>query len=196
MNGWPHAGKEDLAREAEAYETDPWAVEAILGRELMTKRVLDPCCGRGIMANAAHDRGHFVTAFDLYDWGCKDFPGGSAVDFLTWKPPQGVDWGEFTVFMNPPFSKAEAFVEHSEELGARKIICFQRFAWWEGQKRGSFWDEHPPNRVYVCAARATCWRIDIPPEERKSGSPTAHAWFVWERGHPGGTLLGRLEKVA
>ena len=44
------------------------------------------------------------------------------------------DWGTETVFMNPPFSRAEEFVSYAQALGARKIICFQRQAWRESAK--------------------------------------------------------------
>lgn len=99
-----------------------------------------------------------------------------------------------TVFMNPPFSLACEFIEKAFELGARKVVVFQRFAWWESKRRKDFWDKHQPNRVYICGDRAACWRGDIPEEERKSSSPTAHAWFVWEPEHPSGTVLGHIWK--
>ena len=62
-----------------------------------------------------------------------------------------------------------------------------------------------PNRTYVCGDRATCWRGDLPKDElgnrfdpetgrKLAGSPTAHAFFVWEVGHPAGNLLGHIRK--
>ena len=117
------------------------------------------------------------------------------MDFLT---DRRAHWmvANNTVLMNPPFSKAVEFVETALRLNARKFIGLQRRAWWEGGRRAAFWAACPPNRVYVCADRATCWRVDISPETReaKGNTPTAHAWFVWERGHPPGTMLGRLSK--
>ena len=62
------------------------------------------------------------------------------------------------------------------------------------KKRRGFWNAYPPNRIYICESRANCWRIDIPPDKRTGSTTTAHAWFVWERGHPPGPVLGRLEK--
>jgi|TARA_Y100000310_G_scaffold340907_1_gene438263 hypothetical protein len=128
-----------------------------------------------------------VVAHDLHDWGY----GVTAMNFLDQSPRYRPD---LTVFMNPPFSLATEFVLRALNRQARKVVCFQRFAWWESQKRREFWAKHPPNRVYICGDRAHCWRIDIPPEERKSSTPTAHAWFVWERGHPPGTQLGHIYK--
>lgn len=163
------------------YETPEWAAKAILDVEMLTEDTIDPCCGRGVLAEAAEQ---MVMSYDLHDWGY----GVTGGNFLETDD----DLSDCTIFMNPPFSLAEDFVRHCFKLNARKIICFQRFAWWESHRRQAFWSEFPPNRVYVCAKRATCWRLDIPMDQRKSGSTTAHAWFVWERGHPKGTVLGSI----
>ncbi len=53
----------------------------------------------------------------------------------------------FTVFINPPFQRAVEFVERSLDLGARKVIAFQRMAWWEFKARRDFWQRRPPNPV-------------------------------------------------
>ena len=194
----------DLAAEAEAFETPEWAVRAILRVELLTPHVIDPGCGRGVLAEAAKAAGYYAYAFDLHDWGY----GEAGRDFLdlkiSWVHQVMMGWDsrcrpdvdlfEASALMNPPFSKACRWVEHARHrLGLRKVVCFQRLAWWEGQRREAFWRRNPPQRVYVCAKRASCWRIDVPLERRQgSGTPTAHAWFVWERGQPGGPVLGRL----
>jgi len=189
---WPWSDYTDLAKAAEMFETDEWAAESILDVELLTPVVFDPCCGRGVLAEAAARRGYGVYAMDLYNWGYAE--GDHGIDFLTWSPPAGIAHREFSVLMNPPFSKAVEFVRRSFELGARKVVCFQRFAWWESEDRTSFWAELPPARIYVCRNRATCWRIDIPPEARKNGASTAHAWFVWERGHPPAAALWHVNR--
>ena len=179
-----------LAKEAEAFETPSWAVDAILKVELLTHYVVDPCAGRGVLGDAADAAGYEVIARDKYDWGA---PGVMVGDFFTTTADHG--WvRNNTVLMNPPFSLAEQFVEKCFELGARKIICFQRFAWWESAGRRDFWEKHPPNRIYICGNRASCWRFDIPEDKRRNGTTTAHAWFVWSRGHPAGTTIGHIWK--
>lgn len=186
---------EDTARRLEAFETPQWAIDEILKREILTQHVIDPCCGRGVMAAAAIESGYTVWSSDIHDWG---YPCLKA-DFLGdgWRSPCDLSVDiDLTYFMNPPFSKAEDFVLRAIEFGARKIVCFQRFAWWESNRREKFWDAHPPNRIYVCGSRASCWRYDIPKEDQKSGTTTAHAWFVFERGHPPGPVISRLYKGA
>lgn len=183
----------DLCVALEHFETPVWAAEAILNREIITRTVIiDPCAGSGILSVAARAKGHVVLPIDIHDWG---FAGTHIRDFLTMARPVGENYDEFSVMMNPPFSKAEQFVAKSLELGARKVLCFQRFAWWESAKRRAFWDANPPTRVYICGDRASCWRHDIPEDERGSGTPTAHAWFVFENGYKGGTSLDRIYKA-
>lgn len=178
----------ELAVLAEAYETPRWAADAILEKELMTATVVDPCAGKGVLLDAARAAGYDAVGYDKFDWGRPDI---AIKDFFKMDRDLIMD---HTVFMNPPFSKSEDFVIRAIKAKARKIVCFQRFAWWESAKREKFWNEHPPNRVYICGNRASCWRFDIPREQRASSTTTAHAWFVWERGHPAGTIMGHVYK--
>lgn len=180
-----------LCIDLEHYETDPWAAEAVLKREILTGVVVDPCVGTGVLTLAARAAGYPCIAGDIHDWG---FDGTIVGDFLSSVDLSGIVRGN-TVFMNPPFSKAEAFVERAFAFGARKIVTFQRFAWWESRERKAFWDEFPPTKVYICGNRATCWRHDMTADQRKGKSTSsAHAFFVFESGHCGGTLLDRIYK--
>jgi hypothetical protein len=181
---------ETLARDLEHFETPRWAPKAILRHELLTHSVVDPCVGSGVMADAARDVGADVLAFDIHDWG---YPGTRVVDWLS---DSYLRFPNSTCFMNPPFSLAISFLEKCFEREFRKIIMFQRFAFWESQKRREFWAQHPPSRIYICGDRADCWRHDIPADKRGSSTPTAHAFFVYERGHPPGTLVGHIYKDA
>lgn len=180
--------RDRVALEAEYVQTDPWAIDAVLRVEILTPLVVDPCTGDGRMAQACKRLGHAVFATDLYDWGY----GHTGLDFLKEDRffPQEVK--DNTVFMNPPFSLACDFVDRARDLGARKIVCFQRSVWRESQDRREWWDRNPANRIYQCGNRAVCWYGTIPLEERKGGANQPHSWYVWERGNPAGTLLGTV----
>jgi len=186
--------RDGLAIHAEYLQTDPWAIDAILRAEILTKRVVDPCCGDGRMALAAERAGYHKTyASDLYDWG--HAPAGR-MDFLSTNHGvieflRGIVV-ESTVFMNPPFSLACEFVDRAFELGARKVVCFQRSVWRESIDRREWWERNPPNRIYQCGNRAVCWYGTIPMNLRKGGANQPHSWFVWEKGNPPGTLLGTI----
>jgi len=180
---------EAQARAAECYETPAWAARAILDVELLTPDVWDPCCGTGVLSEAAFAAGYAVWSTDLHYWG---FDGQSAqVDFLT---ADSALFDSFSVFMNPPFSLATRFVDRALALGARKVVSFQRLAWRESDARRAWWEAHPPARIWLCGNRAHCWLFTIPPEARGEGAPTAHAWFVWEQGHRGLEAMHTLWK--
>lgn len=180
---------EEQASVAECWETPTWAARAILDVEILTPDVLDPCCGTGILSEAARAAGYHVLASDLYDWGYAE-ADNVGVDFLNWK----VSLEGGTVLMNPPFSLACRFVDRARDCGARKIVCFQRQAWRESNERRTWWDANPPARVWLCGNRATCWLFTVPPEERKGGTDVPHAWYVWERGHRGAELQNTIWK--
>lgn len=191
----PHSGFTSLAEQAsaaEAWETAPWAAAAILQVEILTRVVVDPCCGTGILSRAAFSRGYDVRAADLYDWGY-DAVSALGEDFLT-SEMVGRWCKDNTVLMNPPFSLATQFVDRALSCGARKVVCFQRQAWRETGIRRAWWSAYPPARVWLCGDRATCWLFSIPPEDRRGGTPIPHAWYVWERGHHGAEQTGAIYK--
>jgi hypothetical protein len=170
---------------------------AIFHKEIMTGRVIDPCTGTGILARAAMAYGYETFAADIHNWGY------AATYMHDWLNPDDymmdIVEGQ-TVFMNPPFSKACAFVDTAFRLKARKVVCFQRFAWYEGSetkgsKRGAWWRKNRPARIWLCGDRATCWLHSIPAEKRTgSATPTPHAFFVWEQGHAPAALCGQIYK--
>lgn len=209
----------ELCKDAEAFETDVWAVDGILRVELTTRRIFDPCAGTGVIPLVCQQHGLIADAIDKVDW-TKHLPfdaikwhGVRVHDFFDWRPSLE---GQ-TVIMNPPFSLATDFVDHAQQLGARKIICFQRQAWRESDGRRAWWEKNPPARVWVCGARATCWRFDLlncqHPDgvehcanaKRRGkkletqgcskclgGVPTSHAWHIWEYGHKGAEVTGAI----
>ena len=130
----------NLCKRLEHFETPEWAARAILDKEALSGIVIDPCCGLGILAETARQAGYPTYANDINNWGYAAQAGHE--NFLE---IEGIlILGDFSIFMNPPFFLACPFVEKSLELGAHKIICFQRFAWWESRKRRDFWRAHPP----------------------------------------------------
>lgn len=183
---------EDLCIKLEHWETDPWAAAAILKNEILTAIVIDPCAGTGILSEAARAEGYTVIPCDIHDWG---YPGTIIRDWLDKTPSPELESIKDmvkgnTVFMNPPYKRAQEFVERAFELGARKVICFQRFSWYEGSDeggkfRGVFWEKFRPCRIWVCGDRATCWLHSVPVSKRKKAGGTTYtnAFYVWERGH-------------
>lgn len=203
-----------ICKQLEAYETPRWAVEALLDVEILTRDVLDPCVGLGSISNHVGNAGYIIAGIDVQDWrksyDCietyrrlSEFKLGNFLDVNVYD-----DLAHATVIMNPPFTLACEFVDRAKALGARKIICFQRQAWRESQSRREWWQANRPARVWVCGARATCWRFDMLEcqheggkeacDKKKvcqhcsAGSSVAMAWYVWEVGHTGAEITNAI----
>jgi len=181
---------QELATKLEAYETEAWPIEAILDVELLSAQVVDPCVGYFAIADIVAKRGYQVETRDIYQWNITRAP-----DVICNYLNHFEDLSGKTVIMNPPFSLACQFVDHCRALGARKIICFQRYSWREGTfaNRGSWWEANPPARIWLCGDRAQCLRFDLR-GQKLAKPPTAHAWFVWENGHRGAEITRGLYK--
>lgn len=184
-----------LAKTAEAYETDRWVPEAVFDVEVFTRTILDPCCGRGVWGDAARIAGYDIVEQDLHNWG----RGSVGIDYLA--GTAGFMVPDQSVVMNPPFTLACEFVGAALSRGARKVACFQRWAWWaESRKRRAFWEQHPPTRIWACGDRATGFPITMSEQERRflvtgerrGSSKTAHAVFVWERPFQGERTIGKI----
>lgn len=223
MDDMRRSSLRELCIDREAFETPRWAIESVLDVEMVSPEVLDPCAGTGQIGSVLRAEGvPIVAELDIVNWR-RILPDGAmrhdepiaVADFLG---VNDMDLSESTVVMNPPFSLAAEFVDRCRALKARKVICFQRFAWRESGSRREWWETHPPARIWLCGARASCWRFDLAvcqhdegfeqcPNRRRRGKrinetlgcfhclgnvPTAHAWFVWERGHKGAELQSAI----
>jgi hypothetical protein len=188
-----------LCKRVEAFETPRWAIEALLDVELTTRFIVDPCAGTGIIPAVVELKTGIqaILAHDIVPWKYR------TPEAMKWKGPIGpLDFLKdpmpslvgATVIMNPPFSKACEFVDRARNLGARKIMCFQRQAWRESMGRRAWWAANPPARVWVCGARASCWHFDLLGTEKaaKSGTPTSYAWYVYEAGHKGAEVTSAI----
>lgn len=88
------------------------------------------------------------------------------------------------VMGNPPFKYAEEFVRYSLQMIAPGgyLVFFLRLAFLESQTRLKLWRDCPPRSVVVCANRPSF-------TGDKKTDATAYAFYIWERGHVGGTQL-------
>ena len=167
--------------EADFYATDPKCVDDLLGVEDISHSVLEPACGAGHISKRLIERGRHVVSFDLHDRGY----GMVGVDFLSkcwhWK-------GD--IVTNPPYNLAEQFVRHA--LGSvedgDKVAMFLRIQFLESVKRKLLFESQPPKRVYVYSARQKVGRNGDFVYFNQS-SVICFAWFVWEKGFQGDTIL-------
>ena len=68
-----------------------------------------------------------------------------------------------------------------------KVAMFLKLTFLEGKKRKHLFLKNPPKKVYVSSSRLYCSKNgDF---EKHTSSAVAFAWFVWEKGYKGDTII-------
>lgn len=160
------------------YATDPIAAEWLVKLEDLNKEILEPACGQGHLSEVLKKHGYNVSSYDLIDRGY-----GVPYDFFE------ADQWYGDIVTNPPYSIAEEFVRHSlsiVEEGA-KVCMFLKLQFMEGKKRRLLFDEYPPVRIWASSSRIKCAKNGE--FDYIGSSAMAYAWYVWEKGYKGDTIL-------
>ena len=175
------------------YATQPKAVRILLDNEKFSKYVWEPACGGGHMSEVLKEYSYNVKSSDLIDRG---YPGTEVCDFLNInKDTLAPDAYARDIITNPPYKYAKEFVEKALELTTEgnKIAMFLKLTFLEGQSRKELFKTNPPKVVYVSSSRLGCakngeFRVSKD-GELMIESAVAYAWFVWEKGFKGDTII-------
>lgn len=159
------------------YATHPSAAEWLIRLEDLNKNIWECAYGEGHLAKVFIDKGYHVECTDLVDRGY----GRGGVDFLKCKEIFNGD-----IVTNPPYKYAQEFVEHALGLvlDGNKVCMFLKVQFLEGKARKKLFEEQPPKTIYVSSSRIPCGKNGI-----FKSSMVAYAWYVWEKGYKGDTVI-------
>ena len=183
VNGAEERQKEDY------YATDPNAVKDLV-RKLQEHNITIPhtivesSVGGGSIANVFKNNGHKVIAYDIKDRGYADT---TITDYLfVGKLPTDDD---VMIVENPPYKLSLEFIQHGLSLikDGNYLCSLQKIQFLESERRKPFFESTPPKYVFVFSKRCMTYR-DGQFEKYKS-SMMCYAWFVWEKGYKGDTIL-------
>lgn len=170
---------DSVRQEHDFYATPSSAVEALLGVEKFCDQIWECAVGLGHISSVLKAHGHKVLETDLVDR-----MGKETSDFLE----DNRDWAG-DIITNPPYSKALDFVRHS--LGVvktgHKVAMLLKITFLEGQERRKMFDVTPPKKVWVFSKRITCAKNGDFLTTKSSA--VCYAWFVWEKGYTGDTIV-------
>ena len=176
----------DKAREEnDYYATEPKAVELLLENEKFSDYVWECACGEGHMSEVLWNAGYTVTSTDLIDrgYGLQT----DRVDFLEETKPFNGD-----IITNPPYKYATEFIYKALEAipNGNKVAMFLKIQFLEGKARKKLFEQYPPKVVYVSSSRLLCAKnARFDDMKAGGGSAVAYAWFVWEKGYNGDTIV-------
>jgi len=178
----------DKAREAnDFYATDPAAIDGLLKMHGLTRTIWEPACGDGQLAKRLEQKGYKVIATDLVDRGY----GVAGIDFL--QASQVPDRDVHCILTNPPYKYALQFVNHALDILPEGDLCcmFLKTTFLEGQQRyDKLFSTRPPRYVFQFAKRVLCAKnADFAGAIAGGGSAVSYAWFVWEKGFTGDTII-------
>ena len=162
------------------YATEPSATEWLCKLEQFSGPILEPSCGEGHISEVLKTRGYDVTSRDLVNRGYGDEADFLSIDNTEWM-------GD--IVTNPPYKFAKEFVEKALQIipNGNKVAMFLKLTFLEGKARRSLFRTAPPIRVWVSSSRLKCaMNGDF---DAMGGSATAYAWFVWQKGYKGDTII-------
>lgn len=178
--GATNHAKKGIREENDYYATEPIAGHLLLEVEPDLNNIWECSCGEGHLAKVFDNAGKLGKATDLINRGY-----GTQEDFLI----NTNSYHNGDIVTNPPYKYAQLFVENAlERVDSGRYVCmFLRVLFLESQSRKKLFTTQPPKTVYVSSSRINC---------AKNGdfvtydsSAIAYAWFVWEKGYKGDTVI-------
>lgn len=170
----------DEREQDDYYATDPKAMELLLEKETFSKNIWECACGSGELSIVLAAHGYNVLSTDLID---RNF-GRGGVDFFNCHEIFNGD-----IITNPPYKYAKEFCDHALELVPKgnKVAMFLRLNFLEGKSRRKLFDENPPKTIYVASGRINCYKNGV--REGADVGAQAYAWYIWEKGYKGDTVV-------
>lgn len=162
------------------YATDPIAGYLLLQIEPELNNIWECACGEGHLAKVFDDAGKLGKATDLINRGY-----GDVEDFLLNTEP----YHNGDIITNPPFKYAQEFVENAllRVDEGRKVCMFLKVLFLESKSRKELFTKYPPKVIYVSSSRINCAKGgDF---EKYTTKAIAYAWYVWEKGYQGETIV-------
>ena len=171
------------------YATEPKALELLLELEKFSPYVWECACGEGHLSEVLKAHGYKVRSSDLVDRG---YPNTEILDFFSVsKEDLKCDFSR-DIITNPPYKYAKDFVEHALDVSmdGTKVAMFLKVQFLEGIARRKLFEKHPPKRIWVASSRLLCAKNGEFQRMRDGGgSAVAYAWFIWEKGYKGKTVI-------
>ena len=161
------------------YATDPKAAEWLIKIENLNKNIWECACGEGHLSKVFSKNGYNVKSTDLID---RNY-GRGGVDFL-----KETAFFDGDIVTNPPYKYAEDFIRHGLELIpiGNKVCMLLKVQFLEGKSRRKMFEEIPPKTVWVSTSRI---KHGMNGDFSRANSMMAFAWYVWEKGYKGETIL-------
>lgn len=171
------------------YATDPVSIDKLVKHFQLPNKIWECACGEGHLSKRLKELGHVVYSSDLVDRGFSDYQ----FDFLVGNkiPSEFSDYE--CILTNPPYKYASEFIHKSLSRlkDGQYCIMLLKTTFLEGKKRyDELFSKTPPKYIYQFVRRLLCAKNgEFDKMIAGGGSAVSYAWFVWERGYEGDTIV-------
>lgn len=166
------------------YATDPIAARLLLEAEPLSEKIWECACGEKHLSKIFEDAGKEVRSSDIVN-RCNN----EVFDFLGIE--NYIKW-DGDIVTNPPYKYATEFIYKALSLinNGNKVAMFLKVQFVEGKERKRLFTEFPPKVIYVSSSRIMCAKnAEFDKMRAGGGSAVAYAWYVWEKGYKGETIV-------
>ena len=130
---------------------------------------------RGYLIKGLEDYSDNIIGTDIMDYGY--FGHMATMDFTKEQIINNPDW----VITNPPFNKAEEFIDVSMKIANKGCAFILRTSFLESKGRyDRIYNVNPPSKVAQFVERVPMLKGRYDP---KGTTATSYMWFVWEKQH-------------
>lgn len=163
--------------EHDLYCTHPDAVRELLKIENFGKRIWEPFAGLRHISGELIAKGFDVRESDL-------LARGQPIEQLDFMAQNELWAGD--IITNVPYKGATGYVRKCIDTvtDGSKVAVWLRILYLESAERKKFFQEYPPLRVWISSRRIPCGMNGV-----FGASAQGFAWFVWEKGYKGETIL-------
>lgn len=158
------------------FPTPPWATRALFEHVIGPHNVegqicWEPASNRGFMTRPLNEYFKYVMESDIHDYG-----DGNVTDFLNCeidRTNSTIHW----VITNPPFNKAQQFIEKAQKVAIDGVAMLVRTSFLEGIMRyQTMFLKNPPDIVAQFAERVPMVEGRCDP---KASTATSYCWMIW-----------------
>ena len=173
------------------YATSAEAIDKLLTVEYPNKNIWECAAGGGHLSERLKQYGYNVYSSDIK---CRGYTLDRQMDFLA-STIDDIPFSErFDILTNPPYKRAKEFVLKGLDLlpdEYSRLYMFLKLTFLEGKARyNEIFSQTPPCKVCVFSERIMCAKNgEFERMKAGGGSATAFAWFVWQKGYTGDTIV-------
>lgn len=170
------------------YATDPIAIDALLNETdiQLNNNIWECACGENHLSDKLKEYGYDVFSTDIVE---RDKPIDKIINFLSLDDKT---YWDGDIVTNPPYSKAPRFIEKALNIipTGNHVVMLLKVLFLEGKARKELFKKYPPKYVYIFSGRIMCAKNgEFNRMKAGGGSAIAYAWFVWEKGWTGNTII-------